>query len=199
MECTECFSDYLVQCVDSIRVFAQLEPLTAYTWVVIDKFDKQYSHEFTTDADGFWEIDIDDLPEGLLTQFSGVFILQVQDAGCKPIKFKIAQEYDCVMFELRGGSRLKNTIGCDFSCTPASGVQSRMFSFEDTDDFVITWTDALRLTYGNAPVIQVFHEVSTGVFTSVTVSIDKTYDIDDNLISITIHNGGVQTGHVIVS
>lgn len=122
MQCSDCFTDYLVKCSEEINVFAQLAPLTSYFWVITDKFQRQYSGAFTTDKDGFWSIDTDDLPPGLLTQFSGSFTLQVQDETCKPIKFKVAQEYDCIRFDVRGGTREKNTLGCSFEATVAQTV-----------------------------------------------------------------------------
>lgn len=119
-KCNNAFEDYLVKCSTEINVFAKLEPNTLYNWVITDKFDRQYSGDFTTDANGFWQIDIDDLPEGLLTEFSGIFKLEVYEysvyptVGCSPIKFKIAQEYDNIIFCLRAGTREKNNLGCEF-------------------------------------------------------------------------------------
>lgn len=117
MKCDTCFTDYIVQCNDAINVFAKLEPDAPYQWVITDKFDKQYAGTFTTDADGFWQIPVDDLPEGLLTEYSGTFTLQVfADAyACdEPIRFLIAQSYDCITFNVRGGTRIKDSLGCDF-------------------------------------------------------------------------------------
>lgn len=122
MQCSDCFTDYLVKCSEEINVYAQLAPLTEYKWIITDKFDNQYSGEFTTDSNGFWTIDTDDLPAGLLTSYSGVFSLQVEDETCKPIKFKIAQEYDCIRFDIKGGTREKNTLGCSFEATEANGI-----------------------------------------------------------------------------
>lgn len=119
--CLTCFSDYLVKCSTNINVFARLTPLTQYEWVITDKFDREYSGLFTTDADGFWQIPVTDLPDGLLTEFSGTFELQVfefevypSQSKCAPVKFKIAQEYDCIVFNLRAGTREKNNLGCEF-------------------------------------------------------------------------------------
>lgn len=115
--CACCFSDFIAKCETEIQVFAQLTPLETYTWVIKDKFDKLYQGEFTTDEQGFWTIPVDELPPGLLTEYSGQFTLQVQDSLCKPIKFKVAAEYDCIDFTIKGGTYEKNTLGCDFSCT----------------------------------------------------------------------------------
>lgn len=114
-KCTCCFDDYIVKCDDEINVFAKLTPATSYQWVITDKFERQYSGDFTTDADGFWVIPVADLPAGLLTEFSGSFKLEVyQDGNCMPVPFLIAQKTDCIMFNIAAGDRIKNNLGCEF-------------------------------------------------------------------------------------
>jgi len=118
--CNCCFEDYLVKCTTEINVFAKLTPTTLYNWVITDKFDRQYSGSFTTDSNGFWQIPVADLPAGLLTEFSGDFTLQVYEyeayptVSCKPIKFVVAEEYDCIRFTVHAGTREKNNLGCEF-------------------------------------------------------------------------------------
>jgi len=118
--CETCYEDFIVKCNTTINVFAKLAATTAYTWVITDKFDRQYQGTFITDAFGFWEILVADLPEGLLTEFSGSFKLEVfayeayPAIECKPIKFTIANEYDCIIFNVRAGTRIKDNLGCDF-------------------------------------------------------------------------------------
>jgi len=118
--CTCCFEDYMVKCNDNINVFARLTALTQYTWVITDKFDRQYSGIFTTDSNGFWQIPVEELPAGLLTEFSGSFKLEVYEfevypsTSCKPVKFTIAQEYECIEFTMRAGTRVKDNLGCEF-------------------------------------------------------------------------------------
>lgn len=114
--CTCCFEDYLVKCGETINVFAKLTANTQYKWVVTDKFNRQYSGNFTTDADGFWTIPVADLPAGLLTEFSGEFKLQVfpTDDDCAPVKFQIAQVTDCISFTISAGTRVKDNLGCEF-------------------------------------------------------------------------------------
>jgi hypothetical protein len=114
--CTCCFEDYLVKCGDAIQVNAMLTPATSYTWVITDKFNRQYSGTATTDADGFFSIQVTDLPPGLLTEFSGEFKLQVYaDAeACAPVRFLIAQVSDCINFTISAGTREKNNLGCAF-------------------------------------------------------------------------------------
>lgn len=199
MGCTTCFEDYIAKCPESISVFAQLPvlaPYENYTWTIRDKFDHIYSGSFITDEDGFWQIDIDDLPDGLLTSYSGQFLLQVQDSTCKPIKFKIAQEYDCISFHIKGGTFVKDTIGCNFDCQPAPN-QSALVVFEDVASVTIPWAAYLGL-FGNNPTIQVYHELSPGVYQLAEVAIQTVYE-DGILQSIEIDNAGVATGYVVIS
>lgn len=198
MNCNCCFTDYLAKCNLSIQVYAQLSPLTDYIWVITDKFSNKYQGEVTTDSDGFWEIPVDQLPSGLLTQYSGEFTLQVQDNGCKPIKFKVAQEYDCINFTIKGGTLEKDALGCDFSCTPAAGNQTQLIPFTNDDEITITWTSGLLAAFGNSPSVQVYHETSPDVFRLVDVEVNQVFNAGI-LQSIEIDNGGVATGYVLIS
>jgi hypothetical protein len=198
MECNSCFQDYLAKCNLAIQVYAQLAPLSDYRWIITDKFGNKYQGEFTTDANGFWVIPVDELPSGLLTQYSGEFTLQVQDAGCKPVKFKAAQEYDCISFTVKGGTYEKDTIGCDFSCTPAAGSQTQLFPFINDDEITIPWTSGLLTSFGNNPVIQVFHLVSGTTYQLVDVAIQEVFT-DGVLTSIIVSNAGPADGYILVS
>lgn len=198
MNCTDCFEDYLVQCNADINVFAQLSPLTTYSWIITDKFDKQYSDDFTTDSDGFWEIALDDLPDGLLTEFSGEFKLQVQDSSCKPVKFKVAQEYDCINFTIKSGTREKHQLGCTFECTPVEGQQTQLVPFTNLSTVTIPWTSGLLAGLGNSPAVQVFHLVYGTTYQLVDVQIQHVFT-DGVLTSIEVNNGGSATGYVLIS
>lgn len=199
MDCTDIFHDFLAKCNDSIRVYGLLTPLTNYTWIIRDKFDKEYSGEFTTDSQGFWEIDVEDLPEGLLTEYSGVFSLEVQDEGCKPVKMKIAQEYTKIVFDIHGGTRVKDNLGCDFDCMSEAAEVSQQIEFEDQTTVTITWDEDLQAAFGNAPSVDVYHETATpGTFQKANVSIQTVYE-DGVLTEITIVNGGPATGYVQLS
>lgn len=198
MNCNCCFTDYIAKCNLSLQVYAQLAPLADYTWIITDKFENKYQGQFTTDANGFWEIPVDELPSGLLTQYSGEFNLQVQDSGCRPVKFKVAQEYDCINFTVRGGTYEKDTLGCDFSCTPAAGSQTSMVQFEDDATVTITWTAGLLTAFGNSPSIQVYHETSPDVFQLVDVEVNQVFS-SGVLQSIEIDNAGPATGYILIS
>jgi hypothetical protein len=196
--CNCCFTDFIAKCNTSLQVYAQLSPLTDYTWVISDKFGNKYQGEFTTDANGFWEIPVDELPSGLLTQYSGEFTLQVQDTGCKPVKFKIAQEHDCINFTVKGGTYEKDTLGCNFSCTPASGSQTSMVQFEDDATVTITWTSGLLAAFGNSPSIQVYHETAPDIFQLVDVEVNHVFS-SGVLQSVEIDNAGPATGYILIS
>lgn len=196
--CNCCFTDTLAKCETEIEVFAMLTPLTAYRWVITDKFHNKYEGDITTDANGFFSIPVADLPDGMLTQYSGTFSLQVyqQDSACAPEKFKIASVHDCIEFSISGGTFEKNNLGCEFDCT-ASPSGSALIPFEDATDVSIDWSlydDA----YGNSPSVQVYHETSPGVYQLVSVAIEQVR-VDGTLTEINIDNGGSQTGYIIIS
>lgn len=118
-KCDTCYTDYIIQCNEFINVFAKLAPATVYQWVITDRQDRQYAGTFETDANGFWQIPVADLPEGLFTEYSGAFTLHVYDdpygINCnEPVTFTIAQTYDCIVFNVRGGNRVKDNLGCEF-------------------------------------------------------------------------------------
>lgn len=198
MSCTICFTDYIAKCNLEVQVYAQLAPLSDYKWIITDKFQNKFEGDFTTDSNGFWTIPVDELPPGMLTQFSGLFTLEVQDSGCKPIKFKIAQEYSCIDFVVKGGTYEKNNLGCDFSCTPAAGSQTQLIPFTDDDEITIEWTSGLLALFGNSPVIQVYHLISGTTYQLVEVAIQQVFT-DGVLTSIIIDNGGVATGYALIS
>lgn len=197
-ECCTCFNDFLAKCTDEITVYAQLSPLTSYRWVISDKFNKKYEGDFTTDSDGFWTIPVADLPAGLLTEYSGLFTLEVMDSGCKPVNFKVAQEFSCIDFVVKGGTYEKNTLGCDFSCTPVAGDQNLLYPFQDEDVITINWTSGLLASFGSSPSIQVYHEIEPNVYQLVDVAV-QTIFTDGILTSIVVTNSGPATGYVLIS
>lgn len=114
MNCNCCFYDFIAKCETELVLNVWLTPATEYRWVITDKFDNKYEGAVTSDADGHLSIPVEDLPPGLLTQYSGDFKIQILDAeSCTPIKFKIAGEYDCIDFNVKGGTFVKDYIGCD--------------------------------------------------------------------------------------
>lgn len=120
MNCQNIFSDFIVQCPDSIKINSYLDPATEYKWVITDKFDKQYSGFATTDADGHLEIPVDELPDGLLTSFSGQFKLEIFSTTgvygqeqCDKVFIPLAKNYDSIVFEVKAGNNIKDNIGCE--------------------------------------------------------------------------------------
>lgn len=196
--CECCFTDFIAKCNLQIQVYAQLSPLSDYRWIITDKFGKKYQGDFTTDSDGFWTIPVDELPPGLLTEFSGQFSLEVQESGCKPVKFKIAQEYDCIDFTVKGGTYEKDTLGCDFNCSAPVGSQTAIFPFTNQSEITIPWTSGLLTSFGNSPLVQVFHLISGTTYQLVDVAIQQVFT-DGVLTSIIVSNGGPATGYVLIS
>lgn len=113
MECNCCFNDFIAKCEETLEVNVFLTPATNYRWIITDKFDHKYEGDVTSDADGHLSIPVTDLPAGLLTQYAGDFKLEIlEEESCTPIKFKIAGEYDCISFSVKGGNFVKDYLGC---------------------------------------------------------------------------------------
>lgn len=199
----EVFSDYIVQCTDELQVNALLAPATQYKWVIVDKFDNESSGFSTTDGNGFFVISIIDLPEGLLTKYSGEFTLKVFSAtdDCKQVSFKCAKYYDEICLHVRAGNRVKNNLGCSFECTSPDGGNgnSAVFEISNQSTIHINWSSLLNSFYGSAPLIQVYEETTPGVFNLVTVAVTQNrsgYVLD----SIDIDFGGsITSGYVLIS
>jgi len=134
----------------------------------------------------------------MLTQYSGDFTLQVQDNGCKPVKFKVAQEYNCINFTIKGGTYEKDTLGCDFSCTPVAGDQNLLLPFTDEDVVTIEWTSGLLASFGSSPSIQVYHLISGSTYQLVDVAVQTVFT-DGILTSIVVENAGPATGYLLIS
>lgn len=194
MACNCCFEDYISNCTTSLQVNAILLPLTEYTWIITDKDGNKYSGTETTDDDGYLTIALNQLPEGLFTQYSGNFKLEIQDGSCKPINFMIAGSYNCISFNVTPGTFVKNNLGCDVeavSLSPFPPQAGNAGKFLETDGAAVHWVSALPykvytalLTQSgtNAPVATVlqntlgnvtfefvgdgqFNVTSTGLFT----------------------------------
>lgn len=196
MQCNCCFNDYLAKCETEVVVNAGLTPLAAYRWVITDKFGNKHEGAVTADGDGAITIPVADLPAGLLTQYSGEFTLQIYDSTCKPIKFKMTNEYDCVSFDVVGGNFVKNNLGCVNTCIGAGG-SNVLIPFTDAATVSIDYSAYID-SLGNNPLIQVYHETSPGVYQLVDVAIEQIRS-NGTLTDIEVDNGGVQTGYVLIS
>ena len=199
MACKNAFYDFLSNCNTDIKVNALLLPATAYAWIIIDKFDKQYSGEIITDGDGFFTIAVADLPAGLLNEFAGSFKMELFEDACKKVDFKMAQFYDSIEFNVKAGTRVKDNLGCDFSCDTTGGSgNSAVFPFTSAATINIPWTAFLKQLYGETPTVQVYHQTSPGIFQLVNVAVTMVggpYDLTE----IDIDNGGTATGYVLVN
>lgn len=112
--CECCFTDFLAKCETEIVINTNLTPGNTYRWVISDKFGHLYEGTAIAEDDGSLIIPIEDVPAGIFTQYSSDFNLQIySENSCSPIKFKLTGEYDCVTFNIHGGTFVKNTIGCE--------------------------------------------------------------------------------------
>lgn len=200
MSCNQAFFDHISNCNTAIRVNALLTPARPYTWVISDKFGHEYAGESITNADGFMDIAVADLPDGLLTPYSGEFKIVIYEDVCRKATFKLAKEYDSITFTVAGGTREKDNIGCDFSCsTDGNGpANSAVFPFTNVANLVIPWTNFLKSLYGSTPTAQVYHEVAPGEFQLVSVAVTMVggpYDLTE----IDVDNGGPATGYLLIS
>lgn len=111
MSCSNCFTDTISNCQTNLTVRTLLTPATTYRWIITDKFGKKYSNTAVANASGYLVIPVTQLPEGMLTSYSGDFKMEIQDTVGKEIVFKMVGEYTCIEFTVTGGSYEKSTIG----------------------------------------------------------------------------------------
>lgn len=201
--CSDAFYDYLVDCDETLRVNAVFIPTTQYTWVITDKFGNEYSGSVTTDADGQMDIEVADLPEGLLNPYSGTFTLRIQDTECQWLPLKMMKVYDSVVFEVKGGTRSKNSLGCEVDCTISgnpsnSAVYNFLISDPEDDVRTINWTLEQRTLYGNTPTVQVLIQTEVQ-FTYRVVDVEILYNENETILeSLDIDFGGIGYFMVII-
>jgi hypothetical protein len=65
---------------------------------------------------------VDELPAGLLTPYSGEFVLQFFEDECTAVQFKMTRKYDSILFHAKGGTNVKDNLGCTFDLIDAGGV-----------------------------------------------------------------------------
>jgi hypothetical protein len=120
--CSCCFPDFLAKCETEIRLFITLPVYASYRWVITDKFGHKYQGTLTPDLDGGYTIPVAELPDGLLTQYSGEMKLQIFEEGdtaCAPVRFFVSGMYDCIAIDITGGNFEKNNLGCELECDGA--------------------------------------------------------------------------------
>lgn len=115
-----CFQDW-ISCGPYNSIITVNTGLDAgeYTAILTDKFDHKYEIHVTVDDSGRFEININDLPEGLFNEFGGVITLELMKNNCEKIKIPILDGYDyidsdCIEISVKGGTMEKTNIGCSF-------------------------------------------------------------------------------------
>lgn len=97
MACETCFHSQIPSCADEIIVNAGLTPSTLYYYVITDKFGNKYTNDVTTTLGGLMIIDTSELPEGLITPYSGDFTLEIYDMDDNLMEYSIgAVDYSCI-------------------------------------------------------------------------------------------------------
>lgn len=200
MGCGHTFFDFISNCGSTLKVNALLSPAIPYEWQITDKFNNTYSGISIADEQGFISIDVTDLPDGFFTPWSGTFVLKIKDPNsCGFNDFKIAQFVESIQFDVKGGTRIKESLGCDFDCNAGDAANSNaIFTFTNQSNVVIPWTSLLKSIYGNAVTVKVFHLTAPDTYQEANVVVDMVggpYDLSE----IDIDNGGPATGYVLIS
>jgi hypothetical protein len=200
MSCNCLFSDHICKCIpydDFIHINTSLTPAGSYTWIITDKFGHEYSGTVTAELDGTLQIPIAQLPDGMMSQYAGRFLIQLQDAdACGALNFPMTKMYDGIELEVRGGTHEKNTIGCEVQCSGA-GTQNILIPFTDVSTVTLDWS-AYADAIGNNPSIQVYHLIAPGVYQLVSVAIQQIRS-NGTLTTVEVDNGGPATGYVLLS
>lgn len=120
MDCSCGFQEYVTNCEGVIYILTQnLEPNTEHKIVITDKFGKEYSVPYETDADSTIIMEASSFPEGLFNvpgelkieiyTTNGVYNSPIQ---CEKVKLLIGKYYDHINLEVRAGTNVKSNIGC---------------------------------------------------------------------------------------
>jgi len=202
MGCNSCYEDFLCKCVpyDSVVTINTSVPDGDYMVRLTDtngnKFDA--TAEKVTDGVSF---NVHDFPDGFISGPGNEFTLEVfkvdAPGSCTPITIPMVSFVNCIKVNIIGGSVDKSSIGCTLECSPTTSNQSALVTFTDQDEVDIPWAPFLT-NYGNNPLIQVYHQVSPGVYQLANVSIQTNY-VDNVLDNIVVLNAGPATGYVVIS
>lgn len=126
MACELCYNDYISCGNDTIHITGTLTANTDYWWIITTPSGSKYEGDETTDADGYFTIDISDtntnnIPPGLFNPYAGIFTLEVIlktdndilkcNAACWNDS-AYCDKYCCISFEVVNGNQVKNNIGC---------------------------------------------------------------------------------------
>jgi hypothetical protein len=114
--CSCCFTDFIAKCETEIRVHIILPVYSVYRWVITDGFGQKYQGVLEPHAEGGYSIPVEDLPDGLLNQYSGTLkfeVFQDGEGSCAPEQFVVGGKYSCIEFTISGGTFEKNNLGCE--------------------------------------------------------------------------------------
>lgn len=115
------FEDKIVQCPESITIHTlNLEASTEYRVKIVSAIFGIIEVDAETDANGYLVIDIVDLPEGFMTQYSGTFNISVypmpsvdeEADACEPISLLLARKYEVVSLSIESGTAVKSKVAC---------------------------------------------------------------------------------------
>lgn len=158
MYCANAFHDYLVQCPTGIQVnlVAEAGPYSALRWLIVDKFDNEYTGTVVTNGNGGFTIPVDELPAGLLNPHAGQFTLQVLDTDHddKVVPIIVAGYFDAITFEVKSGTRVKDTLGVEVECAGVTGGGSGQGYSEtyEGDGTTTVFNTAVAFTPGSEQV-----------------------------------------------
>lgn len=116
--CDNTYRDFISNCSDTIDVNVTLTPETSYDVIITDKFQNQYKKTYTTDENGYLQLDVNDFPDGFFNQYAGDFKLEVFTNDCQRESLEITDSegnvnnYDSITFNVIGGTREKTALGC---------------------------------------------------------------------------------------
>lgn len=195
--CSCCFTDTLGKCETEIKLNIVLPVYGVYRWVITDKFGNKYQGALNDER----TIPVEDLPPGLLTQYGGTLSLQIFEAGseaCAPEKFLVAGKYDCIEFDITGGTFEKNNLGCEVTPT-LSAIQDNeyvaLLTIEGTGDPVATvvFNELGGPIVWARTALGVYTATSTGLFVPGRTFISGLLSTTSHVITanvITFNNGG---------
>lgn len=108
------FHDYICKCADTILFNVNVDPGADYHYVITDKFGNKFSADITSDGDGQISIPVNQLPEGLFTQYSGTFSfeLYMDNTLCTPVLLNMKRKYREALFHVEPGNFEKSNVGC---------------------------------------------------------------------------------------
>ena len=200
--CSCCFEDWIGPCngpYEYVTINTKLNSGVTYNWRITDKFGKIYQGTTESTIDGTVQIPCSDLPDFLFTPYSGDFLIELLDEGCKPINFPITMDYDCIRMSINGGNANKHSIGCAQDI--GGGEANAMIPFDGVSGLQIYYPTYANLL-GKYPTIQVYQQhpdLPTGNYIRIFPLIEFSHDTLDLITDINITFEGITTGYVLMT